>query len=270
MRFLRSLFYYVGSVFRIMFYFKRWPSVLFSLFFQDKEQTKIVTLRRPHLEFIARGGMDIWSIKETLLDGFYTDYGTPIKDGWHVLDVGAGIGDFSLQAAYGNPNTTVYAYEPFPESYQILTKNIKLNGFENIQPVNAALWRDKGTLQLDTSSGEPLQIMSMDTSDEEDIPEVIKVEAISLTGVFDQHETQHFDIVKLDCEGAEYEILMNASRVLFKKIDRIIMEYHDIDENYHHEKLALFLEDMGYAVFCYDNFVHKDIGYLFAERKDLI
>ena len=267
MRILRGLIYYIGSLFRIIFYFKRWPSVLYSLFCPDKKKTKIVGLRRPLLEFISRGGMDIWSIKETLLDSFYTRYGVQIKDGWHVLDVGAGIGDFSLQAAYGNPNTKVYAYEPFPESYQLLYKNIKLNGFDNIQPVNAALWGTEGTLKLDTSSGEPLQIMSLDSRDEKDIQGVVEVNAISMGGVFYQLGIENFDIVKLDCEGAEYEILMNTSAAIFKKIDRIIMEYHDIDENYHHQKLASFLKEMGYQVFCYDNFVHQDIGYLYAQRQ---
>ena len=267
MKFLRRLVYYLGSLFRILLNFKHWPSVLYSLFFQDKHTTKIVKLRRPSLDFISRGGMDIWSIKETLLDGFYTRYGVQIKNGWHVLDVGAGIGDFSLLAAYGNSDSVVYAYEPFPESYQLLYKNIKLNGFENIQPVNAALWGVEGTLKLDTSSGEPLQIMSMDSGEEADIQEVVKIEAVSLAGVFDQHEIDHLDIIKLDCEGAEYEILMKTSDEIFKKIDRIIMEYHDIDENYHHQKLASFLKGMDYQVFCYDNFVHDNIGYLYAEHR---
>ena len=267
MRILRGLVYYFVSLLRIIFYFKHWPSVLLYLFFPDIKKIKIVALRRPLLEFITRGGMDIWSIKETLLDSFYTRYGVPVKDGWLVLDVGAGIGDFCLQAAYGNPNSTIYAYEPFHESYQLLYKNIKLNGFENIQPVNAALWRDEGTLKLDTSSGEPLQIMSLDSSNEKDIHGIVEVEAISMAGVFDQHQIESLDIVKLDCEGAEYEILMNTSAEVFNKIDRIIMEYHDIDEEYHHQKLASFLEGMGFEVSCYDNLVHADIGYLYAQHK---
>ena len=267
MRLLRRLVYYFGSLFRIIFNFKHWPSVLYSLIFQEKHTTKIVKLRHPLLEFLSRGGMDIWSIKETILDGFYTRYGVPIKDGWHVLDIGAGIGDFSLLAAYGNSDTMVYAYEPFPESYQLLYKNIKLNGFENIQPVNAALWGVEGTLKLDISSGEPLQIMSKVSGEEGDIQGVTKVKAISLAGVFDQHEIDHLDIIKLDCEGAEYEILMNTSSEIFTKIDRIIMEYHDIDEKYHHQKMASFLKGMKYDIFCYDNFVHKNIGYLYAEHK---
>lgn len=267
MRFLRLLVYYFGSLFRIIFNFKHWPSVFYSLFFQDNHKTKIVKLRQPHLEFITRGGMDIWSIKETLLDGFYTRYGVPIKNGWHVLDVGAGIGDFSLLAAYGNPDSLIYAYEPFPESYQLLDKNIKLNGFENIQSVNAALWGVEGTLKLDMSSGEPLQIMSKESGEEGDIQGVVKVKAISLVGIFDQYDIDHLDMIKLDCEGAEYEILMNTSVEIFKKIDRIIMEYHDIDEKYHHQKLVSFLKGMEYEVFCYDNFVHDNIGYLYAEHK---
>jgi FkbM family methyltransferase len=266
MRLLRRLFYYFGSLFRIILNFERWPSVLYSLFFRDKDKTKIVKLRFPLLEFITRGGMDIWSIKETVLDCFYTRYSVPIQNGWYVLDVGAGIGDFSLYAAYGNPNTKVFAYEPFLESYQLLVRNINLNGFENIQPVHSALWRESGILQLDISGGEPLQIMSIDPGEDVDVQGAAKVKAISLAGVFDQHGIDHFDIIKLDCEGAEYEILMDTSSEVFKKIDRIIMEYHDIDETYHHKQLASFLKGMDYEVFCYDNFVHENIGYLYAEH----
>jgi FkbM family methyltransferase len=270
MRFLRQLVYYFGSLFRIISNFKQWPSVLYSLISQEKHTTIVVKLRQPLLEFVTRGGMDIWSIKETILDGFYTRYSVPIQDGWYVLDVGAGIGDFSLYAAYGNPNTKVYAYEPFLESYQILVRNINLNGFENIQPVNSALWRESGILRLDISSGEPLQIMSMDPGEDVDVQGAVKVKAISLAGVFDQHGIDHFDIIKLDCEGAEYEILMNTSGEIFNKIDRIIMEYHDIDETYHHQKLASFLKGMDYEVYCHDNFVHENIGYLYAEHKAII
>ena len=269
MRFLRRVIYYCGSLFRIMFNFKRWPSALFSILVKDDQKTHLVTLRRPLLKFITRGGMDVWSIKETILDGFYTRYGVPIRDGWNVLDVGAGIGDFCIYAAYGNPNTTVYAYEPFLESYKLLVRNINLNGFEKIFPVNSAIWGSDGTLQLDTSSGEPLKIMSLDAGEEEDISKFVKVKAISLAQVLAQHEIDMLDIMKLDCEGAEYEVLMNSSVEVFNRIDRIIMEYHDIDENHHHDKLALFLEGMGYKVSCYDNFVHRDIGYLFAQRMDI-
>lgn len=269
MSFFRRLVYYGHSVFRILFNFKPFPLTFLSLLRKDQSVKQSIFLRHPPLQFVTRGGMDLWSIKETFLDAFYTRYGVPIRDGWKIIDVGAGIGDFSIYAVYANPNAVVYAYEPFPESYQLLVRNINVNGFENILPVNSAVWRHDGILQLDTKSGEPLQVMSKstDASNEGQSAGEISVQAISLGKVFDDHEIDKLDLLKLDCEGAEYEILMGGSPEVLQKVDRIIMEYHDIDHNHHHKALASFLEDMGYTVTCYDNFVHEDIGYLFAIRE---
>lgn len=213
--------------------------------------------------------MDIWSIKETFLDAFYSRYGVPILDGWRVIDIGAGIGDFSIFAAYENPNTEVYAFEPFFESYQLLLENIEINNIENVMPSQLAVWGIEGHLLLDDSAGEPLQVMSKQEDYQRNEHGSVRVKSITLSQVLQSYNLETIDLIKLDCEGAEYEILMSTPIEIFTRIERIIMEYHDIDENYHHRRLASFLLSVGYEVFCYDNFVHEDIGYLYAQRKGI-
>ena len=59
---------------------------------------------------MVRSAMDVWSVKETFVDQFYTRYGAPVEGGpW----ISAGIGDYSLYAAHGNRSGVIYAYEPF-------------------------------------------------------------------------------------------------------------------------------------------------------------
>lgn len=267
MSFFKRLKYYGSSVFRMAFGFKNFFPLIPYFLNKDKDNEVFVALRKDPLCLVARGAMDIWSIKETFLDAFYTGYGVPIRDGWTVMDIGAGIGDFSIYAAHENPHGTIFAFEPFPESFDLLKRNIALNGIENVLPFQSAVWGQAGFLHLDNSSGEPLQVVSKESSSSKIEKGVIKVSALPLSQVFETRAIRKLDLLKLDCEGAEYAILMGSSPDVFDKIERIIMEYHDIDEKHHHNRLASFLRPLGYKVSCYDNFVHVNIGYLFAERK---
>jgi len=76
---------------------------------------------------------------------------------------------------------------------------------------------------------------------------------------------EYCDLLKLDCEGAEYPILMNAPQTVLRRIHRIIMEYHDRAGCYTHTDLETFLIANGFRVCTHPNFVHADLGYLYAE-----
>ena len=160
MRSFKRIGYYIYSLIEMLLNFKNWLA-LWSIFLERRlPKPRVVSLRKPPVKIKVRGRMDVWSVKETFLDEFYTRHGFPINDGWKILDIGAGIGDFSLYAAYSRPNALVYAIEPFAESYQILIQNITLNALDNVLAYPQALWRESGFLALDLSVGEPLQIIS--------------------------------------------------------------------------------------------------------------
>ena len=72
--------------------------------------------------------------------------------------------------------------------------------------------------------------------------------------------------MKLDCEGAEYDILLAADSRTLKKIDRLVMETHDLGEGRNYRVLMSHLEKVGYRVQRVENQVHSDLGYLSATR----
>jgi hypothetical protein len=72
--------------------------------------------------------------------------------------------------------------------------------------------------------------------------------------------------MKLDCEGAEYEILFKAPDSVLNRIDRIVMEYHDNAVEYTHADMERFLKEKGYKVKVYPSPVHPYLGYLSAAR----
>ena len=266
MKALRTAGYYLKSILEMTVNFKNmlclWPTFLT----QRPGKIRMVQLRRPPLRIKVRGRMDIWSVKETFLDQFYTLYGEAIMDGWTIVDVGAGVGDFSLYAGYGRPKAVVYALEPFEESYRLFMENLTLNAVDNVVTFQLALWGQSGDLALDLSGGEPLQISSQGIGQTPDFTGLDVVQALSLHDFLKSERIDRVDLMKMDCEGAEYEILMQAPREVHEKIDRVIMEYHDLSKVKNHQVLTAFFEELGYHVRCVENKVHEDIGYLFAAR----
>ena len=266
MRWIKKWGYYSYSVLEMMLNIKNWPKIIPFFLQRSLKRRSLLKLRRPPVEILVRSAMDIWSVKETFFDQFYTRYGVPIQDGWTVMDIGAGIGDFCIYAAHGNPSTEVYAFEPFYDSFELLKENLALNGIQNVKVIQKAVWGEETELKLQLSNGEPLQISSHHQFSGEMTAENLTVDAISLESAMLFAQIQKVDLLKMDCEGAEYEILLNAAPEALSRVARIIMEYHDIDQVHTHPKIIAFLEDQGYKVTCYRNQVHDDIGYLFAGK----
>jgi FkbM family methyltransferase len=263
------LVYYTYSIFELLFNIKNWPILIPIFLRRPARGNRILKLRTPPVKMGVRGAMDAWSVKETFIDAFYTRVGVPIEDDWTVIDIGAGIGDFSIYAAFGRPNTWVYAFEPFPDSYDYLKKNLALNDVTNVEAFQEAVWSSAGELVLDVSGEEPLQVSSREEEERaiEDTGHAVEVPAVALAAVLARHGLERVDLLKLDCEGAEYEILMSTSGAVLERIHRIVMEYHYIDQDHRRETLVEFLEAAGYRVSWQENFVHDDIGYLYAERQ---
>ncbi len=209
--------------------------------------------------------MDIWSVKETFLDRFYEKYGCIIEDNWNILDIGGGIGDFTIFAAKNYPGNKVIAFEPTPESFNLIKENLKANQVQNALAFNEAIWSNNGSLEIDTTQGEPGQFISRDIKELAGEGKII-VPCIPLAEAFQRLGWDQCDLMKIDAEGAEYEIIFNLPGNLLTKVQRIVMEYHDSITEYNHSDLADFLQKKGFSVKCKVNAAHDNLGYLYAER----
>ncbi len=261
---LRKYAYYLFSVVESVAGFNE-PLLILRLLKGDSlPGIKTVRLRGKGLAFRVRGAMDVWSIKETFLDRMYERCGFAIQPGWTVIDIGAGLGDFTLFAAR-EAGVRVFAFEPFPESFALLSENVALNRAGNAQVFSEAVGGVGGTLVLDLAGGEPLQFQSRKAEITRPDSQMA-VRARSLSDVFNKLKLESCDLLKLDCEGAEYDILMNAPPAVLSKIGRIVMEYHDRITAYTHHDLIRFLLEKGFRVEVFGNPVHGDLGYLRAAR----
>lgn len=264
---LRKYSYYLYSIFELLLGFDN-PLLIIKIFLHFAQPgIKTIRLRGHNLVFKVRGDMDVWSIKETFLDRFYEKYGFVIEPGWNVMDIGAGIGDYTLHTATAQPESRVFAFEPYPESLTLMKENLRRNGVSNVQVFDQAIGADTGDLILDLTSGEPLQFQSQ-VEQPTNIKNSLSVKSLSLIDALAKLDLDTCDLLKLDCEGAEYSILFNSFPAALERIQRIVMEYHDNLVPHHHGELVRFLQERGFQVETFPNPVHSNLGYLRARRND--
>lgn len=182
------------------------------------------TVRANGLKFrIRRRTSDELIVQNIVVNHDYTPSGFAIEHADTIIDIGANIGVFSLVAAQAARKGRVFAFEPSGENFEMLERNLRLNGEVSVVPVHAAVGAGKGQIKLFLSEGSLHSILE-DRMVSPDSYEL--VDCIGLKDVFDQYEITRCHFLKLDCEGAEYDILYNLPADYFARIDKIVMEYH--------------------------------------------
>lgn len=220
---------------------------------------------RDGTRFKVRSLFDIWIVVENCLGHVYEYENFHIEKNWVVLDVGAGIGDFSIDTAKKCVNGRVYAFEPFAGSFELLQENIRINNIQNIVAVMSAVGAETKPMQLDASFHDPVLYSTIQKN--RDTGDQLIVQGVGLDDAIKSLCGQICNLVKLDCEGAEFDIIFNASTQTIKQIERICLEYHDGMTEYNHVDLVRFLQDRNFSVVLKPNAVHKHTGLLFAYKK---
>ena len=201
--------------------------------------------------FKSRTARSTLSIVEEQIES--DPYNTPaveLQDGDMVLDIGANCGAFALFQAKNFPGISVVAFEPDPENYDYLLENIKSNDFsECIKTEKKAVvgkkTSDYVSLSLHPDQSGSHSIMDTGWSDEAD---VTKVPVVEFNEVLEKYSSKKdIAFVKMDCEGAEHDILMNTKPELLLKIRFLSLEYHKLP-GHPLEDLKKHLNDVGFRV----------------------
>lgn len=174
------------------------------------------TDRKEKLRFLEIQHPEIY--KEIIIDNIYNIKKEQIENKY-VIDIGANIGVFSLFAAEHNARK-VYAIEPIGETFNQLCKNINVLRYENIIPLKNVV-NEKSDSSVDISIMPNSGHNSMYNISEK----FETVNTITLGEIL--HRCEGDDVVlKIDCEGAEYDILLNATNEEMSRVSRILLEVH--------------------------------------------
>lgn len=150
-----------------------------------------------------------------------------IEDAKVVFDVGGNIGITAVIMSYRYPSATVYTFEPEPDNFYILKKNIQ--GISNIKAFNFGLASTSGRLDLrfpqdDLNSG-MFSFYDWGTTDKS-----ISVEVVSVSDFMKTESIDRIDVVKIDTEGAEYDILTSIPQEIMERVMWIEGECHGVKD----------------------------------------
>jgi len=162
-----------------------------------------------------------WVTDEMYLD----DYGLrriDFRDGDIVVDVGAHVGIFAIYLAKRHPGVRVLAFEPDPVNYANLLANIAANGVANVIPHHLAVTCDGRQFTLDRPPGHTGGAGGFLTQHEGHARST--VDSITLDEIFARHAVARCKLLKIDCEGAEYEILPSTS--VLDRVEWLSGEFH--------------------------------------------
>ena len=236
--------------------FKNWPIFyagrygLLQREFEIRDRHGIRLKVRPHTD-------DLMIVKSNFVTRHYIRGFVPIGRDSIVVDVGAHIGSFSLIAA--RTARKVLAFEPEPSNYRMLKKNMELNDMKNLSIFEMAVSGASGYQSLSIYEESSTGNHSLFRTDSKKVVER-RVETISLKEIMRKEGLSRVDFLKLDCEGAEHDILREMDPETAARIMGIAMETHRVPGDSSID-LSAALRRLGFEVR-----VEQDGGYLYARR----
>ncbi|MBL7045406.1 MAG: FkbM family methyltransferase [Parcubacteria group bacterium] len=168
-----------------------------------------------------------------------------LKPGMTFVDVGANVGYFTLLAArLVGEGGSVYAFEPEDENFELLERNIKENGYQNVVLEKKAVSDKRGelTFYIDPKNLCAHSLVAKDGQKE------VRVEAV----VFDEYfKDLQIDVVKIDVEGAEPQVLKGMTETLKRKPTLIVEFYPEGLKNAGQDPMGYleYIVSLGYTLY---------------------
>lgn len=158
-----------------------------------------------------------------------------------ILDVGGQIGSFSLAMAKALPQARIHVYEASPTSAGYVSRNINNNGLSG-----------RVTVHAKAMAGEVGEFTFVDSGDASGhngrtAPERLGSEGKLQSDTFDNAVKTaggNVQIVKMDVEGAEYDIILRSDPASWSEVRKVVMEYHPV-AGHTLEELVTFFAAVG-------------------------
>ena len=148
---------------------------------------------------------------------------TILKKGMNVINIGANIGYFTLLAAREvGPDGKVFAFEPFPQTVELLKKNILISGFENVIIESKAVSNKTDFATLLTGGSSLHNFIS-----KKKFPQLTEIKVPTITvDEFLKHKNINIDLILIDAEGQESLIFEGMKNTLQSQNLEVIFEFN--------------------------------------------
>jgi len=185
-----------------------------------------------------------WIYNEIIAKQEYFQNGLSVEEARCVIDIGANIGIFTMAVKLKAPEATVYAFEPIPETFQVLEQNVRLLGCSDVHLYNVAVGSQDQVEQTFTfytnmpgnSTAVPAlkeekrpaleQIFGKEALDFASQSETRTVQVRTLSSVIREREITSVDFLKIDVEGSEISVLDGIEDMHWPIFKQIAVETH--------------------------------------------
>ena len=170
-----------------------------------------------------------------------------------VIDVGANAGFFAVQLLSKVERAMIYAFEPVPANVtafqQTIQQNDRLRQSVRLFPM-AVTGQPLDSVDLFAEAEANSQVVaSVFAGFNPNNTQKLTVACLTLTDILLRNDLTAVDLLKLDCEGSEYDILYQTDPQLLRRIRRMVMEVHDLDEDRNNlGALDKHLRSVGYTI----------------------
>jgi FkbM family methyltransferase len=225
-----NTFYLLKTPLKFGLKIKIWLNYLkYTVIYARRSKGKKIRARFLGLEFEAFDGPTFYYLfTEVFVKNEY--YFEAKTDSPVIFDAGANVGMATLYFKFLYPKATIVSFEPDPETFQQLNRNILINNFQDVTTHNLALSTTDGTTKFYISSDPGSLIMSLNrerTQDVEKDSAARTQEVEVVTARLSDYVDSQVDLLKIDVEGAEQSVfdeLMASGKIT--QFKEIIMEYH--------------------------------------------
>ncbi len=179
-----------------------------------------------------------------------------------IIDIGANAGYFTLFAAATCPHAKIFSFEPVPVNYAQLKRHHDLNSTREIKCFPQAVAGHTGIINLTFDPNDSFTTSATILPSGKEAGESLAVYCVTLQQLMDENNIGKCELLKMDCEGAEYDILYNCPPEYLQRIDQLALEVHSGQrENQNIDALESFFRQQGFFT------RRRPVGMLWAWRR---
>ncbi|MDT7604823.1 MAG: hypothetical protein QOF61_2820 [Acidobacteriota bacterium] len=160
-----------------------------------------------------------------------------------ILDCGANIGVSVLHYKRLYPKSQIVAFEPDKEICEVLGKNLVANGIGGVEVVEAAVWTAEGQHTFLSEGADGSRLVAQPVGSDRGGEYTVRTVRLA-----DYLDASRVDFIKLDIEGAEWQVLADCADRL-RNVESMVIEFHLMNNNPPMLALAFkALSDAGFSL----------------------
>ena len=188
---------------------------------------------------VETSNCDYWFSQER---GFYNLDSISFSEGDVIIDIGSHIGTTTLPICKSNPDISCIGFEANLNNYKNLIKNISENEIKNFTPNFCGVYSKTGQIlesRFRSDNSGATGFFNKNVNENSNY-----IPTISLDDIFKVYKLGNVKVFKIDCEGAEYEILYNSKDLKDIEIEYMYLEAHDYPlQDYDPKDLIRYVEE---------------------------